>query len=142
MALLSRFTRDTRFAEVAGCPMGPAGTDDQSACARCPYNALLAGKARVGCVASTAPHQLENALARLRSIDAAACTRLSAILEAEQHTPETNGLSPGELDELGRIAARWSAVCGNDVDERQVVAILSGFAERARATDEPVRVLG
>ncbi|MCC7070691.1 MAG: hypothetical protein IT383_05175 [Deltaproteobacteria bacterium] len=142
MALLSRFTRDTRFVEIGGCPLGPDGSDDQSACARCPYNALLAGKARVGCVASTAPQQLENALARLRSIDAPACTRLRTILDAEQHAPETTGLPPGDLEELGRIAARWSAVCSNDVDERQVVAILAGFAERARATDEPVRVLG
>ncbi|MBI1946671.1 MAG: hypothetical protein HYS27_13315 [Deltaproteobacteria bacterium] len=142
MALLSRFTRDTRFVEVTGCPLGPAGTDDESACARCPYNALLAGKPRVGCVTSTSPQQVANALARLHSIDTGAHARLIAILEAEQHSPETTGLSAGDVAELARIATRWSAVCGNDADERQVVAILAGFAERARATDEPVRVLG
>lgn len=142
MALLSRFTRDTRFIEVAGCPLGPGGTDDEGACAHCPYNALLAGKPRVGCVASTSPQQVANALARLQRIDASAHARLTAILDAEQRAPETSGLSPGDVAELGRIATRWSALCGNDADERQVVAILAGFAERAHATDEPVRVLG
>lgn len=142
MALLSRFTRTTRFDEVAGCPLGPAGTDDESACAGCPYNALLSGKPRVGCVAQTSPQQLHSALSRLQRIDAAACTRLTEILDAEQRTPETEGLPAAALAELGRIATRWSGVCGNDVDERQVVAILAGFAERASATDEPVRVLG
>jgi hypothetical protein len=139
VAILTGFLRADRKDEIAGCPLNDGG--DESACARCRYNALDPGRARVGCSVQTPVAELGQALTRLHQIDPAAHARFVAILEAQQRRPEGQGLYRDELDTLTSIAARWAPLVGNDAGEQHVVALVQRFCAAAKASGEALRIL-
>lgn len=139
MTIHSGFARRARADEIDGCPLSAAG--HERTCARCPFNALRPGSARVGCALSTPHDAFARALGQLERLDGAAAARLDEILRAERETGDEEGLPPAALGDLAELAARWWPLVGNDLEVQQLVAGVLLFSRAAIASGEPVRIL-
>ena len=141
MAILSRFVRDSRFEEIAGCPLSSRGAEDESSCSACSYNVINPGQPRLGCVSSTGLGSYTRAMQRLQATSGEDHAQLEAILEAQRHSGKDVGLEPAQLQDVLRIAQKWWGNLGGDSEEQRLVLALLQFARAALESREPVRIL-
>jgi hypothetical protein len=138
VSISSRFLgADALHRRIEGCPLAARPpSDDERACATCPFNVVFREQPMVGCSIDTPVEVFSKAHATLAHRAPALAVTLDA-LRAE----------PGVVDRARAerwlaIATRWDeSIDDADVEALEVASIIARFAHAAITLEEPVEIL-
>ena len=144
MAHLTRFTDFERIRRnVAGCPLATVPpSDDESACARCPYNVVAPGEPTIGCQVRLPNDIIDAALAGLKARAPVLAEELEALLaSARDLTGEAGDPAPGRWMALAEAWYESIEEGPSASAEREVAMVIARFARAARERSEAVLLL-
>ncbi|MCK6552790.1 hypothetical protein L6R52_43605, partial [Myxococcota bacterium] len=125
MAISSRFLgADAVHRRIDGCPLSvQPPSEDERACATCPFNVVFPEQAQVGCSIDTPVELFSKAHASLARRDAA----LAVTFDALRATP--GAVDAAIAERWLAVATRWDALIGDDEPEAlEVASIIARFA--------------